>query len=94
MPKHVKSEHTAPGHKLRGQVGLPVGLAAVTQLLPCTRIYWAKGFKPQTANLRSQKKTISVCLETFLLHLISLGLAEKSGMGNEFLCQTEGREEE
>lgn len=76
-----KSEHTAPGHKLE-RAGTQPRLAAVTQaLLPCnSQNLLGKRFQT-TDKLKSEKpgKTISVCLETFLLHLISGAGAEKSG---------------
>lgn len=91
----VKSEHTAPGHKLERAGTQPRGWQLLPRPLPCNSQNLL-GNRFQTTDSKSEKpgKTISVYLETFLLHLISLGWQRSLGWEMSFFLPTEGREEE
>ena len=91
----VKPEHTAPGHKLERAGTQSRGWQLLPRPLPCnSQNLLGKRFETTDSKSEKPGKTISVCLETFLLHLISLGWQRSLGWEMSFFLLTEGREEE
>lgn len=86
-PNMVKSEHTAPGHKLESRYPAQRKEDSSCFSGPCTCISQSLlGNKFQTTtDCKTEKpgKTILLHLETFFLHSVC-ALAEVPGMGNDF----------